>query len=65
MQKNIYHFSFLSVIFICIFLFTATTVYSASIKDRMVARIPTINSLNENMYLVVRSLKHNNDKIVS
>ena len=47
MQKNIYHFSFLSVIFACIFLFTATTVYSASIKDRMVARIPTINSLKD------------------
>jgi uncharacterized protein YdbL (DUF1318 family) len=47
MRKNIFHFSSLSVIFACFFLFTVTTAYSASIKDQMAARIPTINSLKD------------------
>ncbi len=46
MRKKIFYFSSLSVILACFFLFT-TTVYSASIKERMVARIPTINSLKD------------------
>ena len=35
------------------------------VNTKSAEEIPTVNNLKENMYLVVRSMKHNQDKIVS
>lgn len=47
MRKNIFHFSSLFVIFACLLLVSGSFTSAASIKDRMAARIPTINSLKD------------------
>lgn len=47
MKKNTFHFSSFFVIFACLLLLTATSASAASIKERMNARIPTINSLKD------------------
>ena len=44
MHKNVSRFSFLFVLITCCF-FITTIAHSASIKSRMAARIPAINSL--------------------
>lgn len=46
MYKNLFFFSFLLGIIACSLLLT-TPVFSASVKDRMVARIPAINALKD------------------
>ncbi len=44
-HKKIFTFSFLSVILAALLIFTASSSFSASIKERMAARIPVINQL--------------------
>ena len=46
MQKNLFFFSFV-VVFVACMLFASSTVHSAGIKERMAARLPTINALKK------------------